>query len=264
MAVPVKKTTKPAQAASNEHNENPEEEYELLPHKDIVELREELRKLKSLPSEAGSHAEASYEDLTKKMDRLIEIFENAEKSLKIEEGAMSFKEKMAPFTEKLNKALEQNSEIAEGIVALADLMSEIKDKLEVGVIYKAKEAEKFERRMPEPEEEKEQEEFMPGPMPEKHQGQMMGTGGMGIPPSRPQMPPQAQGAGMFPPRPQMPIPGQGAGMPPPLPRMGAPMPQQGMPGPMPGPMPPPPPGGMPMPPPLPGEAQPKKKGIFGK
>lgn len=229
MAVPIKKT--PAKPISKEPIE---EEYELMPHKEIVELREELRELKSLPSGAGSHAESSYEELTKKMDRLIEIFEEAEKSVKVEEGAMSFKEKMAPFAEKVNKVLEQNSEIAEGIVALADLMSEIKDKLEVGVIYKAKEAEKISIPKPKP--------AMPEPA--------------GMPP------PSGPAPGM-PPLPRSgPMPAPGAGAPPPLPRPGAPMPPPPGMAPTPGPMPPPPPppGGMP---PLPAVPK-KKKGLFGR
>ena len=95
MADPVKKTTKTATKPVSK--EPIEEEYELLPHKEIIELREELRKVRSLPSGAGKHAE-----------------------------------------------------IAEGIVALADIMNEIKDKLEVGVIYKAKEAEVHTRPIPTP------------------------------------------------------------------------------------------------------------------
>ena len=228
MAVPTKKT--PAKSVSTEPIED---EYELMPHKEIVELREELRQMKSLPAGAGSHAESSYEELTKKMDRLIEIFEEAEKSVKVEEGAMSFKEKMAPFAEKVNKVLEQNSEIAEGIVALADLMSEIKDKLEVGVIYKEKGAERVSIPRPKP--------AMPGPA------------GMPPPGPAPGMPPL--------PRPG-PMPAPGAGAPPPLPRLGAPMPPPPGMAPRPGPMPPPPPppGGMP---PLPAAPK-KKKGLFGR
>lgn len=225
MVDPVKKVAKPTPKAPIE------EEYELMPHKEIVELREELRKMKSLPVVAGHHAETSYEELTKKMDRLIEIFEEAEKSVKVEEGAMSFKEKMAPFTEKVGKVLEQNSQIAEGIVALADIMNEIKDKLEVGVIYKAKEAEKME---------------MPRPAVPK--------------PAAPGVPVPPPGPGMPPPRPPMPPP-TGGPAPPPLPRPGAPMPPPPGAAPMPGPMPLPPPGGMPPPPP---GAPPKKKGLFGR
>jgi hypothetical protein len=240
-----KKTSKPAAKSGSKApvSKAPiEEEYELLPHRDIVELREELRKLKSMPPEAGEHAEASYEELTSKMDRLIQIFTEAEKTINVEEGAATFKEKMAPIVEKMNKILEQNSEIAEGIVALADIMNEVKDKLEVGVIYKGKEAEKIEI----------------GPsMPPKPAAPPGGPGGpMPTPGVPPPPPPGGPGA----PPPGMPPPG-GPGGPPPLPRPGAPMPPPpgGMP--RPGPMPPPPPGGMPPPP---GGAPPKKKGLFGR
>ncbi len=231
MVDPVKKSLKKPIS-----KESAEEEYELLPHKDIVELREELRKLKSLPSEAGRHAEVSYEDLTKKMDRLIEIFEEAEKTIKIEEGAATFKEKMTPIVDKMNEILRQNSEIAEGIVALADIMNEMKEKLEVGVIYKAKEAERIKT------------EPIPAP-----------RFGPAAPPAGPPRPP-VPGApppppGMLPPRLPMPPPGA-PGPVPPLPRFGAPMPPPPGAAPMPGPM-PPPPGGMPPPPK-------KKKGLFGR
>ena len=227
MADPNKKSAKSASAKSIP-KEPVEEEYELLPHKEIIELKDELRKLKSLPPEAGKHTEASYDILTKKMNRLIEIFEEAEKSVEVEEGAVTFKERMAPFTDKMSKVLEQNSEIAEGIVALADIMNEIKDKLEVGVIYKAKEAQKVGSRPM----------HRPAPLPIHEGPRPMGP-----------MPPPTPGKmplGAMPPMPRTPKP---PGMaPPPLPRPGAPLPRPGA-APAPGPMPLPPA---------------KKKGLFGK
>jgi hypothetical protein len=230
MADPVKKTTK---TATRPVSKAPiEEEYELLPHKEIVELREELRKIRSLPAGAGRKAEASYENLTSKMDRLIEIFEEAEKTVSVEEGATTWKDKMAPFVEKMNKILEQNSEIAEGIVALADIMNEIKDKLEVGVIYKAKEAEKVETK--------------PIPTPPRAPVPPMGRPGPGPmpPPGAPRPGPMPMPA--RPGAPMPPPPGAAPGMP--LPRPGAPMPPPGAP--KPGPMPAPP--------------APKKRGLFGR
>lgn len=220
MVDPAKKIPKKPVSAETE------EEYELMPHKEIVELREELRKLKSLPPEAGKHAEVSYEMLTKKIDRLIEIFEEAEKTIKIEEGAATWKEKMAPVVDRMNTVLKQNSEIAEGIVALADIMGEIKDKLEVGVIYKAKEVEKVKTE----------------PIPRPALAVPPRPAGPPIPlPGAPPRPvPGAPPPGM-PPRPPMPPPRAAGPIPPPLPRLGAPMPPP--PGaPAPGPMPPPPPG----------------------
>ncbi len=212
MVDPVKKTTKkPVSSKKHEIRAEAEEEYELLPHKDIVELREELRKLKSLPPEAGRHAEASFEELTKKMDRLTEVFEEAEKTIKIEEGAATFKEKMTPIVEKMNTILKQNSEIAEGIVALADIMNEIKDKLEVGVIYKAKEVDKI------------RTEPIFGPAHTMPPGPGAPMPPSGMPPPMPRPFPTAAPPGGLPP--------------PPLPRPGAPIPP---PGPAPGPMPLPP------------------------
>ncbi len=248
MVDPVKKTAKssdPKDKPKGHISKSPiEEEYELLPHKDIVELREELRKLKSMPPEAGKHAEASYEELTQRMDSLLDIFKEAEKTIGVEEGAATFKEKMAPILEKMTKILEQNSEIAEGIVALADIMNEVKDKLEVGVIYKAKEAEKIRT-----------EPISLPPRPPIGPG-MPPPGG----PPVPGVPPPPPPGGMPPPRGPMPPPLGGPGAPPPLPRPGAPMPPPPGAAPRPGPM-PPPPGGMPPPP---GAPAPKKKGLFGR
>ncbi|MBN2112477.1 hypothetical protein JW707_05260 [Candidatus Woesearchaeota archaeon] len=234
MADPDKKSPRKPASAKTAPEEAMEEEYELLPHKEIVELKDELRRLKSLPPEAGKHAEVSYDVLTRKMDRLIEIFEEAEKSVEVEEGAMTFKERMAPFMDKMNKVLEQNSEIAEGIVALADIMNEIKDKLEVGVIYRAKEAEKSrEAEKPRPEFPKPLDFGSPMPPPRPSSPMPF----QGMPP--PGMPPFRTG-GPLPPLPG--APKQEGMAPPPLPRMGAPLPR-------PGPMPPPPQ---------------QKKGMFGK
>ncbi len=105
-----------------------EDEYELLPHKEIVELKDELRRLKSMPT--GSGKDIPLGDLSEKIDRLLEIFTDAMHQMKIEEGGISFHEKMKPFSDKMNKILEQNSEIAEGIVALADIMNEVKTNVE--------------------------------------------------------------------------------------------------------------------------------------
>lgn len=230
----AKKSSKSTASKKPEASKDVEEEYELLPHKDIVELREELKKLKSLPPEAGAHAEASYEELSKKMDKLVEVFEEAEKTIKVEEGAATFKEKMAPVVEKMNTILKQNSEIAEGIVALADIMNEVKDKLEVGVIYKSNEAEKVKTEpihRPAP----------PGAAPKPPGGES------GLPP-----PP-----GMAPPPGPVPTAAPPGG---PMPRFGAPPPMPGAapgtapprPAPTPGPMPPPP------------GAPARKKGLFKK
>jgi hypothetical protein len=127
MADPIKGLKKSDVPISPSEEDN-EEEYELLPHKEITELKDELRRMRSMPTGAGKDIELG--DLSDKIDKLIAIFTDAMHQMKIEEGGLSFQEKMRPVTEKMNKILEQNSEIAEGIVALADIMNEVKDVVE--------------------------------------------------------------------------------------------------------------------------------------
>ena len=189
MVAKVSKPAKRARAAAVAA-EGPEEEYELLPHREIEALRDELKQLKSMPEEAGPHTDVAFEELTKKMDRLIEIFTAAEHEIKVEEGALTFKEKMAPLIQKMDKILEQNSEIAEGVVALADILSEMRSKLEVGVAFKPK---------------------APGVMPPPAAPRVPPLGGPpggipppGVPPVGPPIPPV--GPGPLPPLPRAPAP----------------------------------------------------------
>lgn len=102
--------------------------YELLPHKDILELKEELRQLKAKPTE--KNLQISMVELSTKLDRLIEIFEEAQEQIKTEGEGISWEEKLKPVTEKMDKVLEQNSEIASGILGLSDMINEVKEALE--------------------------------------------------------------------------------------------------------------------------------------
>lgn len=104
-----------------------EEEYELLPHKEIEDLKDELAKLKEFEIAPSKRLQVSLLELNTKLDKLITIFEDATHELRIEEGGLSFTEKMKPVLEKMNKILEQNSEIASGILALADMVKEVKE-----------------------------------------------------------------------------------------------------------------------------------------
>ena len=95
-----------------------EEEYELLPHKEIEDLKDELAKLKEFEIAPSKKLQLSLLELNNKLDKMVTIFEDASHEMKIEEGGLSFTDKMKPLLEKMNKILEQNSEIASGILAL--------------------------------------------------------------------------------------------------------------------------------------------------
>ena len=98
------------------------EEYELLPHKEIEELKEELRKLKEFEITPTKKMHVSLVELNKKLDKLLQIFDEARHEIRTEEIGLGFKEKMKPLIEKMDKLLEQQADIAEGMVALADIV----------------------------------------------------------------------------------------------------------------------------------------------
>jgi len=103
-----------------------EDEYELLPHREIEDLKEELSKLKEFEVAPSKKLQVSLLEVNQKLDKLITIFEDASHEMRVEEGGLSFTDKMRPVLEKMNKILEQNSEIASGILALADMVKEVR------------------------------------------------------------------------------------------------------------------------------------------
>jgi hypothetical protein len=109
-----------------------EEEYELLPHREIEDLKEELSKLKEFEVAPSKKLQVSLLEVNAKLDKLITIFEDASHEMRVEEGGLSFTDKMRPLLEKMNKILEQNSEIASGILALADMVKEKSGRMESG------------------------------------------------------------------------------------------------------------------------------------
>ncbi len=99
-----------------------DEEYELLPHKEIEELKEELAKLKEFEITPTKKLRVSLVELNSKLDKLLDIFEDAMRQVQVEEGGMTFHDKMKPIVDKMNKILDQNAQIAEGIVTMADMI----------------------------------------------------------------------------------------------------------------------------------------------
>ncbi|MBI2565098.1 hypothetical protein HYV79_03880 [Candidatus Woesearchaeota archaeon] len=95
----------------------------ILPHDEILRIREELKHLREheIPP---AKLQVTMQDLSKKIDNLIDIFEDAMKSVKEEEGGITLKEQLEPVMDKLQEVLDQNSKIADGIVAIAEMLQE--------------------------------------------------------------------------------------------------------------------------------------------
>lgn len=107
--------------------ESNEEDYELLPHKEIEELKSELQRLKEFEFAPSKKMQVSLVEVNQKLDRLIAVFDEALHAVKLEEGGLSWNERIKPLVEKLNKILDQNASIAEGMVAIADMVKELKE-----------------------------------------------------------------------------------------------------------------------------------------
>jgi hypothetical protein len=158
------------------------EEYEILPQKEISELKNELRKLKEFEITPSKKMQVSLVEVNNKLDKLLSIFEEAMTALQVEEGGLSFKDKMRPVVEKMNKVLEQNSEIAQGIVAVADIVKDLREDLGKGVSIKEQGFEGGSMPLP---------SFEPKsmPPPQRTMPQPMGGQSMMPPPGLPPPPP---------------------------------------------------------------------------
>lgn len=106
-----------------------EEDYEILPEKEIKELKEELKKLKQGEVTPNKQFHISMLELSRRVDRLTDIFDEALKAIKEEEGGLSLSERLRPLNEKLQKIHEEQLDIAEGVVTLADMIKDIKRKM---------------------------------------------------------------------------------------------------------------------------------------
>ncbi len=99
-------------------------DYEIIPLKEVKNLKDEINKLKK--EKAGSHEyiiATSLDRMSTSLERLFEIFHVA--ATEIEQGGIqekSFEEKIQPIMDRLKDIEEQNKDIAEGILALADIV----------------------------------------------------------------------------------------------------------------------------------------------
>lgn len=92
-----------------------DEDYEIISHKDIEKLKEEIKELKE-----GKTSDSA-NNVIKRLDEMIEIFKTASISLQDE---MPINDKITDISQKLETLLDQNQKIAEGILAIADMINE--------------------------------------------------------------------------------------------------------------------------------------------
>ena len=106
----------------------PEEgDYEIMPYKEIVALKKEVEALKSKSGASSQDLLNSMDTLTKTMNSMLQLFKSAAEEMRSEGNEkQDFTEKAGPMLERLDALEEQNRTIAEGMVAIADMVKEMK------------------------------------------------------------------------------------------------------------------------------------------
>jgi hypothetical protein len=94
-----------------------DEDYEIISHKEVARLKQELKSLKE------GELTASTNEISHKLNQMIDIFKEASIMMKDEKSS---KESHNELSDKLDKLLDQNQKIAEGVLAVADMINQAK------------------------------------------------------------------------------------------------------------------------------------------
>jgi len=103
---------------------------EIMPLDEVKQLKKEISELKKDKEYAPSSVVArSLERLAESLERLFKIFEVAATDIEEERIAeQSFEDKIQPLLKKMEDLEQQNKDIAEGLLALADVVKENNEK----------------------------------------------------------------------------------------------------------------------------------------
>ena len=174
-----------------------EEEYEIVPHQILADLRDEIDELKKRlakpEEEVGKELLASMAELKLSLHDLLTIIKKAEEEMRKEEKGVDLGRAINNLTKKVDELGHQNEEIAAALVSLGDTVDQMSKRPAPAPM------------MPPP---------RPAPMPPPRAPPM--------PPPQPKpLPPEPE----MPPGPPGPMPPPPMGMPPPPP-MGPPEPEK--------------------------------------
>jgi len=105
-----------------------EEDYDIIPHEEVLKLRKELDEIKKNPlgsTATGRELLESINSLNHNIVNLLNLFKEAAEELKFEENeAKVVSDKMIPMLQKFDTLIDQNEKLAKGIVAVADMVKE--------------------------------------------------------------------------------------------------------------------------------------------
>ncbi len=103
--------------------------YEIMPYKEIVALKKQIEELQRRTGDTDSkQLLISMANLTKSMNNMLQLFKTAADEMKLEQKEEeAIAKKVEPLIDKVNELREQNKIIAEGMVAIADMVKEMKE-----------------------------------------------------------------------------------------------------------------------------------------
>ncbi len=111
-----------------------DDEYELMPQQSFSKLKEDLENLKKKTADEDfSNVKEDLKDamgkLSNSLNTVIDLFKTATEEMKEEEHEQKVLSKnISPMMEKLDNIIDQNEQIAKGIVAVADMVTKMKEK----------------------------------------------------------------------------------------------------------------------------------------
>jgi len=93
--------------------------YQIMPYKEVLALKKDIEELKKKSSGGSAELMETIGKLTKNMDNMLQIFKAAAEEMDLEEDGGN-----KELKKKLDEIIEQNKIIAEGMVAIVDMVKE--------------------------------------------------------------------------------------------------------------------------------------------
>ncbi len=104
--------------------------YDLVPHKEVLELKKQVEEIKADPlgsTASGREMVDAMKRLSSSINELLDLFRTAVEEMKLEEKESDILvDRLDPMFEKMDTLIDQNQKIAKGIIAVADLIKEEK------------------------------------------------------------------------------------------------------------------------------------------
>ena len=143
--------------------------YGIISYREFANLKKEIEELKSKPSnDSNKLLLDSMAKLTQNMNSMLELFKSAADEMKIEGSSqVNIAKEITPLSEKIELIIQQTKTMAEGMVSIADMVAEIKEKKETDKFQLSENAYQNNQALP-------QQPKLPPTMPPPMQGNMMG------------------------------------------------------------------------------------------